>query len=95
MPKAATVSAIVAAAVTAAAFALNPSAERHRAEIRAVVAERSPLAGALGLGALTAFTSTYHSLGVASYTTVDDRTVSVGAFGIVYVLEPPRGDHAR
>jgi hypothetical protein len=92
MPKTGVVSAVVAAAVTAAAFVLNPSADRHRAEIKATVAERSPLAGALGLGALTAFTSTYHSLGVASYTTVDDRTVSVGAFGIVVVLQPSPGE---
>lgn len=95
MPKTAVVSAVVAAAVTAAAFVLNPSAERHRSEIKAAVAERSPLAGALGLGALTAFTSTYHSLGVASYTTVDDRTVSVGAFGVVVVRQPSRDDKPR
>ena len=82
------VSAVVAAAVTAAAFLLNPSPEQHRAKIREVIAERSPVAGAFGLGVLTAFTSTYHPLGVASYTTVNDRTVSVGAFGMVFVLQP-------
>lgn len=89
MAKAALVSAIVAAAATAAAFLLNPSPEQHRASIKAAIAERSPLAGALGIGALTAFTSTYHPLGVASYTTVDERVVSVGALGMVFVL-PPR-----
>lgn len=88
MTKPATVSAIVAAALTAAAFLLNPSPEKHRAKIKEAIAERSPLAGALGVGALTAFVSTYHPLGVASYTTVDDRTVSVGAFGVVIVLQP-------
>lgn len=88
MAKAATLSAIVAAALTAAAFLLNPSPEQHRAKIKEAIAERSPLAGALGLGALTAFTSTYHPLGVASYTTVNERTVSVGALGMVFVLEP-------
>lgn len=87
MAKASVVSAAVAAAVTAAAFVLNPSPEQHRARIKAAIAERSPLAGVLGLGALTAFTSTYHPLGVASYTTVDGRTVSVGAFGMVFVLQ--------
>ena len=50
------------------------------------MAERSPIAGALGVGALTAFVSTYHPLGVASYTTVNGRTASVGAFGMVFVL---------
>ncbi len=47
-------------------------------------------AAALGLGALAAFTSTYHPLGVASYTTVNGRTVSVGAFGMVVVLDGER-----
>mgnify|MGYP003527020832 FL=1 len=82
------VSALVGAALTAAAFVLNPSAEQHRVKIKAAVAERSPLASALGIGALTAFTSTYHPLGVASYTTVNNRTVTVGALGMVFVLQP-------
>jgi hypothetical protein len=88
MAKAAFVSAVVAAAVTAAAFLLNPSPERHREKIKEAIAERSPIAGALGIGALTAFTSTYHPLGVASYTTVNDRTVSIGVLGMVFVLQP-------
>ncbi len=78
----------VGAAVVALAFLLNPSAERHREQIRAKLAERSPIAGALGLGRMAAFVSTYHPLGVASYTTVGDKTMSIGAFGIVVVLEP-------
>ena len=88
MTRTSIVSAVVAAAVTAAAFLSNPSPEQHRTKIREVIAERSPVAGAFGLGVLTAFTSTYHPLGVASYTTVNDRTVSVGAFGMVFVLQP-------
>ena len=88
MAKAVVVSAVVAATVTAAAFLLNPSPEQHRAKIKESVAERSPIAGALGLGALTAFASTYHPLGVASYTTSNDRVVSVGALGVVFVLKP-------
>lgn len=88
MAKAALISAVVASAVTAAAFLLNPSPEQHRDQIRKSVADRSPIAGALGLGVLTAFTSTYHPLGVASYTTVNERVVSVGAFGMVFVLPP-------
>lgn len=88
MAKAALISAVIASALTAVAFLLNPSPEQHRDEIRAAVADRSPIAGALGLGVLTAFTSTYHPLGVASYTTVNERVVSVGAFGMVFVLPP-------
>jgi len=86
MSKAVT-SAIVTAALFIAAIALNPSAEKHREKIRQATAERHPVAGALGLGALKAFVSGYHSLGVASYTTGDDQLVSVGAFGVVVVLD--------
>lgn len=81
---------MLASAFTAAAFLLNPSPEQHRAKIKEAIAERSPVAGALGIGALMAFTSTYHSLGVASYTTVNDRTASVGALGMVHVPQPGR-----
>ena len=88
MSKNAVVSAVVALIVVALAFALNPSPEKHRDEISKAMAERSPIAAVLGLGALTAFISVYHPLGVASYTTVNDRVVSVGAFGVVVFIEP-------
>lgn len=78
---------ILAAGALVLALVLNPSPERHRARIAEAIAKRSPLAEVLGIGQLTAFTSTYHSLGIASYTTVGDRTVSVGAFGMVFVSE--------
>ena len=91
MSKAPLVSIIAAGALVVLGFVLNPSPEQHRTKIKEVIAERTPIAGALGLGALTAFTSTYHSWGVASYTTVNDRTVSVGAFGIVYVTQSSPG----
>lgn len=74
-------------ALLAVAVLLNPSADRHRDRIAASLAERSQLAAVLGLGKLTAFVSSYRSLGVASYTTVQQRVVSVGAFGWVYVLQ--------
>ena len=67
------------------------SPEQHRAKIKAEIAQRSPLAGALGMGALAAFASTYHPLGVASYTTVNDKTVSWGAFGMVFFIQPSEG----
>lgn len=88
MNKTPLISAIAALIVVALAFALNPSPERHRAEIQQAIGERSPIAGMLGLGAITAFVSTYHPLGVASYTTVNDRVVSVGAFGMVFFIQP-------
>lgn len=69
------------------AAALNPSPERHRASITEAIGERSPVAGMLGVGALAAFASSYRSLGVASYTTVGERTLSIGAFGFVFVAD--------
>ncbi len=92
MSKAPLVSATAAIVALVLAFALNPSPDRHRTAIREVIAERSPVAGALGVGALTAFVSTYHSLGVASYTTVGDRTASIGVFGMVFVMQPSGGN---
>lgn len=77
----------IAAAALVLALVLNPSAEQHRNRIKAAIADRSPLAGAIGIGSLTAFASTYHSLGVASYTRAGDRTVSYGAFGMVFVSQ--------
>jgi hypothetical protein len=72
-------------AVLALAFLLNPSPDRHRAKIKEKIAERSPIAGALGVGSLTAFVSSYHSLGIGSYTTAGDRTLSIGFLGMVFV----------
>lgn len=66
---------------------LNPSAERHRDKIREVIAERSPLAAVLNLGSLAAFVSNYHSLGVVSYTTFNDKVLSVGLLGMVFVAD--------
>lgn len=80
--------AIGAAVIVALAFALNPSPEKHRERIKAAISERSLLAKTLGVGALTAFVSNYTSLGVASYTTVNGRTLSIGALGYVYVRDP-------
>ncbi len=78
---------VVVGAIVAAAFALNPSAERHRNEIKATIAERSPLAGFLGIGSLAAFASNYHSVGVGSYTSIRDKTISVGFLGMVFVID--------
>jgi hypothetical protein len=80
------IASLIAAAVLAVlAVALNPSAERHRTRIKEVIAERSRLEKALGVGHLTAFASKYHSVGVGSYTTFNDKVISVGAFGMVVV----------
>lgn len=85
--KRAAIALAILAAVLLAAVALNPSPERHRDKIRSVIADRSPLAGALGIGALAAFASNYHSVGVASYTTAGDKTLSFGFLGMVFVSD--------
>jgi hypothetical protein len=83
-----TLTSLLVVAVTAVvAAALNPTPEQHRLKIKTAISERSPLAGVLGLGSLTAFASAYHSVGVASYTKVNERTVSIGAFGTVFIVE--------
>lgn len=76
---------IVAIVAIALAVVLNPSPEKHRETIKQAIAERSQLERLLGIGQLTSFASRYHSLGVASYTTVNDKLVSVGAFGVVFL----------
>ncbi len=88
MLKASVVSAVSALVVVALSFWLNPSPKQHRDQIKKVIAERSPVAGMFGLGELTAFTSTYHPLGVASYATANDRVVSIGFMGMVFVIQP-------
>ena len=78
---------LVAAALAVLAVVLNPSAEKHRAKIKDAIAERSQLNKALGVGHMTAFVSKYHSVWVGSYTTVNDKVTSVGAFGMVFVSD--------
>jgi hypothetical protein len=81
---------ILAIALVAAlllAVVLNPSPERHRARIKESLGERSPVARLFGVGSLAAFASSYHSLGVASYTTAGDRTLSFGVLGMVFVTQ--------
>jgi hypothetical protein len=86
MPRLSYLAAAGAVGLIGLAVALNPSPERHREEIREVLSGRSQVAGALGVGSLAAFASSYHSLGVASYTKVGGSTMSVGAFGLVIVM---------
>lgn len=71
----------------ALAFVFNPSASKHRTVVEQTLSERSLLSKALGLGAMTAFVADYRSLGVASYTAINGKMVSVGLFGIVFVVQ--------
>lgn len=83
--------AIGLAVIAGIAVLTNPSPERHREQIKSQLSERSTLSKVLLVGPLTAFASNYHTVGVASYTTVNERTVSVGAFGVVVVLDKGEG----
>lgn len=76
---------VITAAVVAAAFVFNPSPDRHRLKIKEAMAQRSTIARVLSLGSFAAFASNYHSLGLASYTKVGDRVLSVGFMGYVHV----------
>jgi hypothetical protein len=62
------VSILVVAGLLAAAMALNPSADKHRSRIKESIAERSQVEKVLEMG---------------SYTTVNGKVASVGAFGLV------------
>ena len=73
--------------IAAAGVLLNPSPEKHRDTIASELSRRSQIADLLQLGRITAFFSEYHSFGVGSYTTVNDKVVSIGAFGFVFVRE--------
>ena len=74
---------IAVIAVLGLAWALNPKPEAHRDKLSQAMAERSQLAAALHIGDVAAFVSTYHSVGIASYSTLNDRVVTYGAFGVV------------
>jgi hypothetical protein len=77
----------IVAALVALAIALNPSGDKHRTTIKEAIADRSPLQAVLGIGVLTAFVSNYHSVGVASYTVFDGKLVTIGAFGMVFLVQ--------
>jgi hypothetical protein len=82
-----TISILIAAAIVVLAAITNPSPEKHREKIEELVSQRSLLQRTLGVGKFMAFASTYHSLGVASYTTVNEKTTSIGFLGMVFVME--------
>ena len=42
-----------------------------------------PVASLFGVGRLAGAMAEYHSIGVASYTKIDDKVSTIGAFGIV------------
>lgn len=71
----------------ALAFPLNPSAEKHREKITEAISARSQVERLLGIGHVASFVSQYHSLGVASYSTINNKLISIGAYGMVFVTD--------
>ena len=77
--------AIVAVAILLAVT--NPSAESHRDALARDFAQERPLAGAVGLGAVSAQLPDYQSFVLGSYTTDDSGVTSIGALGMVWVVK--------
>lgn len=65
----------------------NPPEETHRDALAGEFARERPLAGAVGLGALSAQLPEYHSAVFGSYTTSGDEIKSIGALGVVWVVD--------
>ena len=76
---------LMVAVVMAVQF--NPTPEMHRAKLRQVLDDRSPFWRPLGMGSPAAFASSYHNIGVASYTAAHDRKLTIGAYGVVRVMD--------
>ena len=65
----------------------NPSAETHRKKIASDFVAERPLAGAVGLGAISAQLPGYHSAVLGSYTTSGYEITSIGLLGMVWVVD--------
>ena len=81
------IQASVFVAFVAMTIVFNPPPEKHREKIRDAIAERSVLSRVLGVGVLTSLASTYHSVGVGSYTVINGHLVSIGVLGMVFVVQ--------
>lgn len=70
-------------AIIALAALSNPPKQRHDKVIREQVRKSHPVLSLFGGGRLASWVAGYHSVGIASYTTIDNEVVTFGAFGIV------------
>ena len=77
---------VVLAAATLLAVT-NPSESTHRKAIATQFNEERPLAGAVGLGAIGAQVPEYHSVVLASYTTVGNEITSIGLLGMAWTVD--------
>lgn len=70
----------------ALAFITNPSHEKHKEAISGYIAQQSPIASVLGIGGVAAWATKYESYGVMSMTLDGSNTISIGSFGMVFVV---------
>lgn len=78
---------LIIAVILVLGFFLNPKYEKHKQQVAQQYKESNPITGALGVGKLVSeFGLSYHNYYVFSTcTTPNDKTLTVGAFGLVFV----------
>jgi hypothetical protein len=65
----------------------NPTPEAHRKALASEYDHERPVAGAIGLGAVSAAPPEYHSFVLGSYTTEgQDEITSIGLLGVVFTM---------
>jgi hypothetical protein len=65
----------------------NPSEEAHREAMAGTYRQEHPVAGAVGVGALSAAAPEYVSFVLGSYTHLGDEVTSIGVAGMVFPIE--------
>lgn len=65
----------------------NPTEQAHRHAISQEYGHERPLAGAVGLGAVSASIVEYRSILIGSYTFENETLTSIGALGMVWPVE--------
>ena len=69
------------------ALITRPNHEDHKDKIKRKFKENNPVTGAVGGGNVFAGMVNYHDYYIFTTTTLQDKTVSVGAFQVVYVYK--------
>ena len=64
----------------------NPTEEAHRHALSQEYSQERPIAGAIGLGAVSASVVDYRSILIGSYTFENEELTSVGFLGMVWSI---------
>ena len=78
----------LSALIVALAFFLNPTEVAHRAKLRVAIEAEHPILKVFGASQLATLDVKYQSFGFMSLTTRNKRTVTLGLYGLVYVVNP-------